>query len=240
MKPYTAEVRRDIDWELVDRASISCSARKRPASRSFSTCRSPGRISRTCHRSALRANRASVSSATSMEGDAIVGRMLDALQSLGLEQDTIVIFASDNGPQGEVVREFTDMQDMGSPGPTAANWATRAKVAHPHRCDDPLARSDLAGVDVRDVLDHGFLPDTRPPGRGQGAGRPPDRRCRPDGALLGASATGRRDALLTFIGPELVAVRWKQFRTYFADVRRAAVAGAARTACRGRGAARRR
>jgi len=36
--------------------------------------------------------------------------------------------------------------------------------------------------------------------------------------LLGNSSTGRRDALLTFVGPELIAVRWKQFRTYFADV----------------------
>ena len=36
--------------------------------------------------------------------------------------------------------------------------------------------------------------------------------------LLGTSGTRRRDALLTFVGPELVAVRWKQFRTYFGDV----------------------
>jgi hypothetical protein len=36
--------------------------------------------------------------------------------------------------------------------------------------------------------------------------------------LLGTSDTARRDALPTFVGPELIAVRWKQFRTYFADV----------------------
>ena len=36
--------------------------------------------------------------------------------------------------------------------------------------------------------------------------------------LLGRNDTGRRDALLTFVGPDLVAVRWKQFRAYFADV----------------------
>ena len=40
-----------------------------------------------------------------MEGDAIVG-MLDALRELDLERDTIVVPASDNGPQGAVVREF--------------------------------------------------------------------------------------------------------------------------------------
>src|SRR5258708_39215507 len=36
--------------------------------------------------------------------------------------------------------------------------------------------------------------------------------------LLGTSDGGRRDTLLTFVGPDLVAARWKQFRAYFADV----------------------
>jgi len=36
--------------------------------------------------------------------------------------------------------------------------------------------------------------------------------------LLGTSDAGRRNTLLTFVGPDLVAVRWKQFRAYFADV----------------------
>ena len=36
--------------------------------------------------------------------------------------------------------------------------------------------------------------------------------------LLGKSETGSRDSLLTFIGADLVAVRWKQWRMYFTDV----------------------
>jgi arylsulfatase len=36
--------------------------------------------------------------------------------------------------------------------------------------------------------------------------------------LLSRSGTGRREVLLTLVGPDLVAVRWKQFRTYLADV----------------------
>ena len=36
--------------------------------------------------------------------------------------------------------------------------------------------------------------------------------------LLGKSETGNRDSLLTFIGADLVAARWKQWRMYFTDV----------------------
>jgi arylsulfatase A-like enzyme len=36
--------------------------------------------------------------------------------------------------------------------------------------------------------------------------------------LLGASAMGHRESLLSFIGGDLVAVRWKQWRIYFTDV----------------------
>lgn len=36
--------------------------------------------------------------------------------------------------------------------------------------------------------------------------------------LLGRNDNGRCEHLLTFVGPDLVAARWKQFRAYFADV----------------------
>ena len=36
--------------------------------------------------------------------------------------------------------------------------------------------------------------------------------------VLGTSDTGSREHLLTFVGADLVAARWKQFRFYFADV----------------------
>ena len=36
--------------------------------------------------------------------------------------------------------------------------------------------------------------------------------------LLGESAMGDRETLLSFIGPDLVAARWKQWRVYFSDV----------------------
>jgi hypothetical protein len=36
--------------------------------------------------------------------------------------------------------------------------------------------------------------------------------------LLGTSAMGHRESLLSFIGGDLVAVRWKQWRVYFTDI----------------------
>ena len=36
--------------------------------------------------------------------------------------------------------------------------------------------------------------------------------------LLGSSTMGHRESLLTFIGADLVAARWKQWRIYFTDV----------------------
>ena len=36
--------------------------------------------------------------------------------------------------------------------------------------------------------------------------------------LTGKSAMGHRESLLTFIGPDLVAARWKQWRLYFKDM----------------------
>ena len=36
--------------------------------------------------------------------------------------------------------------------------------------------------------------------------------------LLGKSETGNRESLLTFIGADMVAARWKQWRIYFTDV----------------------
>src|SRR5260221_10402340 len=54
-----------------------------------------------------------------MEGDYHVGRILDTLKELGVEDSTIVVFASDNGPYGETTREFGNQgtPGMGNSGP---------------------------------------------------------------------------------------------------------------------------
>jgi arylsulfatase A-like enzyme len=54
-----------------------------------------------------------------MEGDHHVGQIQDALKDLKLDDNTILMFASDNRPQGETARELGNQatQDMGNSGP---------------------------------------------------------------------------------------------------------------------------
>ena len=53
-----------------------------------------------------------------MEGDYHVGQILDALKDMRIDNDTIVIFCSDNGPQGMVARELGNLAtpDAGNSG----------------------------------------------------------------------------------------------------------------------------
>jgi arylsulfatase A-like enzyme len=220
VKPYTAEVRREIDWELVDRG-IDFMKRQKAAAKPFFLYLP---ISRT-HFPNLPSKRFEGRSRIGqfgdslMEGDAIVGRMLDALDELGLARDTIVVFASDNGPDGPGARAFGgDMPDLGSSGPfrgalgdvSEGSIRTAAIIRWPDRIQP---RSSYAMFSIMDFfptfarLAGGNVPDDRPiDGVDQSE------------LLLGASDGGRRDHLLTFVGPDLVAARWKQFRAYFADV----------------------
>jgi arylsulfatase A-like enzyme len=220
VKPYTEEVRRGIDWELVGHG-IDFMKRQKAAGKPFFLYLP---ISRT-HYPNLPSKRFEGASRIGqfgdslMEGDAIVGEMLDSLKELGLEKDTLVVFASDNGPDGPGVRTFAmDMQDIGSSGPyrgalgdvSEGSIRTAAIIRWP---DHIRPRVSYAMFSIMDFfptfarLADGKVPDDRPI----------------DGVdqtdlLLRGDDNGRRDHLLTFVGPDLVAVRWKQFRAYFADV----------------------
>ena len=220
VKPYTEEVRREIDWELVDHG-IDFMKRQKAAGKPFFLYLP---ISRT-HFPNLPSKRFEGASRIGqfgnslMEGDAIVGKMLNSLKELGLEKDTIVVFASDNGPDGPGARAFgADMPDIGSSGPyrgalgdvSEGAIRTAAIIRWPDRIKP---RSSYAMFSIMDFfptfaqLAGGKVPDDRPiDGVDQ------------SDLLLGRNDGGRREHLLTFVGPDLVAARWKQFRAYFADV----------------------
>ena len=156
-----------------------------------------------------------------MEGDFHVGQVLDALKQLGVENNTIVVFASDNGPYGQAAREFGNqgMPDMGNSGPfrgelgevTEGSIRTAAIIRWPGK-----VKPNTTSYAMFSIMD--FLPTFA---QIVGGRLPTDRAI--DGVnqtdvLLGNSAVGHRESLLSFIGADLVAVRWKQWRAYFTDV----------------------
>jgi arylsulfatase A-like enzyme len=228
VKAYTEEVRRNIDWELAERG-IDFIKRQKAAGKPFFLYLP---VSRT-HFPNLPSKRFEGTSRIGqfgdslMEGDAAVGAMLDALKDLGLEDNTIVAFASDNGPAA--ASEFGgDMPDMGSPGPfrgflgdvSEGSIRTAAIIRWPGHIKPGQSNAMFSIMDFFPTFAHlvgGKVPNDRPI----------------DGVdqkdlLLGKSEAGARDNLLTFVGPKLAAVRWKQWRAYFLDVApgRSGVSGA--------------
>ena len=182
VKPYTAEVRREIDWELVDRG-IDFMKRQKAAGKPFFLYLP---ISRT-HFPNLPSKRFEGASRIGqfgdslMEGDAIVGRMLDALDELGLEK---------RHHRGLRLRQWSRRTRSarirrrhaghGIVRTLSRRARRRQRRLDPHRRHHPLAGPDPAAIILRDVLDHGFLPDLRAACGRQGAGRPADRRRRPE------------------------------------------------------------
>ena len=132
-----------------------------------------------------------------------------------------MVFASDNGPSGEAVREFGNegTPDMGNAGPyrgelgevTEGSIRTAAIIRWPGK-----VKPDTTSYAMFSIMD--FLPTFA---HIVGGTLPTDRAI--DGidqydVLLGESAMGHRESLLSFIGGDLVAARWKQWRIYFTDV----------------------
>lgn len=156
-----------------------------------------------------------------MEGDYHVGQILDALKELGVDDNTLLVFASDNGPSGEAFREYGNegTPDMGSPGPfrgelgeaTEGSIRTFCFIRWPGHI-----KPDTTSYAMFSIMD--FFPTfasiigVKLPGD-----RPVDGVDQSD-VLRGRSEMGKRDSLLSFIGGDLVAARWKQWRVYFTDV----------------------
>jgi len=150
-----------------------------------------------------------------------VGQILDTLKALGVDDNTIVVFASDNGPYGETGREFGNegTPDMGNSGPfrgelgeaTEGSIRTVAIIRWPGQ-----VKPDTTSYAMFSIMD--FLPTfSHIVGGKMPTDRPIDGVDQTD-VLLGNSMMGHRESLLSFIGADLVAARWKQWRIYFTDV----------------------
>jgi arylsulfatase A-like enzyme len=156
-----------------------------------------------------------------MEGDYHVGLIMDALKELAIDENTLLVLASDNGPAGQAVREFGNQgtPDNGNAGPfrgelgdvTEGSIRTACLIRWPGKIKP--GTSSYAMFSIMD-----FFPTFA---KIVGGKIPTDRAI--DGVdqtdlLLGKSETGNRESLLSFVGPDLLAARWKQWRMYFTDV----------------------
>ena len=120
VKPYTPEVRAALDDELTDKA-IDFMKREHAAAKPFFVYLpfSMGHYPNLPSKAFAGKSRIGDYGDKMMEGDFHVGQVMDALKALGIDDDTILIFASDNGPQGMTVRELgnSGTPDSGFSGP---------------------------------------------------------------------------------------------------------------------------
>jgi len=157
-------------------------------------------------------------SGTGKYGDSVVeldyrtGQVLDAIRESGIEDETIVIFISDNGPTS--TGGGIDELYVGDPGPFRGELGdayegsirTVGVVKWPGQIE-PSSSNEMFGI-------HDFFPTLA---KIIGAEIPTDRPI--DGVdqsafLLGQQKESNRESFLTFIGDRLVAVRWRQWRIY--------------------------
>jgi len=146
-----------------------------------------------------------------MELDARTGQVLDAIKQAGIEDNTIVVWLSDNGaapvegpPQfrggsnGPFRGELGDALDGSLRVPAMIKWPAHIKP----------------GVSNEMVSIHDFFPALA---KIIGAPIPTDRPI--DGVdqsdfFLGKQAKSNRESVITFIGDEIASVRWRQWRIY--------------------------
>jgi arylsulfatase len=144
-----------------------------------------------------------------VEHDARVGQVLDAIRDAGIEQDTLVLYLSDNGPDDAHYPQVSNSGPyrgyLGSAyegsirTPFIARWPGR--IAPGGETNEIVAMVDLfptlaniAGAEVPgdraiDGVDQGPL-------------------------LLGESETSAREGLLIFSSRTLLAVKWRRFKVF--------------------------
>src|SRR5208283_6072961 len=122
VKPFTLAVRAEVDNELTD-SSIAFMQRQHAAGKPFFLYLpfSMGHAPNLPSKQFAGKSRIGQYGDKMIEGDYHVGQVLDALKAMKVEDNTIVVFASDNGPSGQYFMTWDNsglgMPDMGSPGP---------------------------------------------------------------------------------------------------------------------------
>jgi arylsulfatase A-like enzyme len=144
-----------------------------------------------------------------MEHDFRVGRILDALDSAGLAEDTLVVYASDNGP------DRAEYPFVGDTGPYRGylgslhegSVRTPMMMRWPGTIDSNQVNNEIVAI-------HDFFPTFAT----LSGGEVPDDRA-VDGVdqsalFLGETDKSARDSVLFFHDDTLLAMKWKQFKIY--------------------------
>jgi len=147
-----------------------------------------------------------------MELDHNVGRITQAIQDAGIEDNTIFVFVSDNGPT--TTATLPSEMHLASAGPWRGElgdaWEgsirTVGMIKWPGKIDPGVAEGMFSIMDFLPTFAHII-----------GTERPDDLPI--DGIdqsqyLLGDQDGSNREHLITFIGSRIAAVRWRQWRIY--------------------------
>jgi arylsulfatase len=214
VKEYTLDVRREIDLDLADRAVkyIRDQARRDDPFFLFVGWTRPHWPNLVTDAYAGRSTIGDWGDSC-MELDRNTGVVLDAIRDAGIEDNTIVVWISDNGPWKTMV-----WPDGGSSGPfrgeLGSAWEGSIRTAGMIKWPGKIEPRKTDGM--FSIMD--FMPTLA---AFTGAQMPADRPI--DGVdqsdwLLGKADTSSREHLLTFIGGDLVAVRWRHYRIYLRDM----------------------
>ncbi|MEO1936842.1 MAG: arylsulfatase [Myxococcales bacterium] len=153
-----------------------------------------------------------------LEIDFNVGRLLDAIQQVGVAENTLVILTGDNGPGSFPVGEGPDWFVEGSAGPWRGGLSTgyegglRTPAIAKWPGHIPAARvSDeiFSALDWLPTLAHLIGGSTRIP-----TDRPIDGVDQSE-FLLGRQLHSNRESTVTFVGEEIFAVKWRNMKMHF-------------------------
>jgi arylsulfatase len=144
-----------------------------------------------------------------VEHDARVGQVLDAIDAAGIADDTLVIYASDNGPDAAYYPQVSNSGPfrgyLGSsyeggirtpmmirwPGRVPSGWVTNAMVSITDFMPTlaAIVGGELPADRAIDGVDQSAL-------------------------FLGASEESAREAILIFLEYRLLAIKWRQFKVF--------------------------
>jgi arylsulfatase A-like enzyme len=212
VRPYTVEYRAQVEGDIA-KASVDFIQRQAKAKQpfflyvGFTHTHYPTRTPQEF----TGKSRIGVYGDAVMELDHRTGQVLDAIKAAGIEDNTIVLWLSDNAAAPTAGPADTR---AGFNGPfrgelgdaTEGSIRTIGMIKWPGKIA-PRASNQMVSVHDWFPTLAGFIgakvPDDRPiDGVDQGA------------FVLGKQARSNRESLITFLGEEIAAVRWREFRLY--------------------------